>query len=71
MAGAKKGHSKKDSGKKEAETVGHVTKKGGVHHKAAGSTKKGNEADVSGHIVARSAKKGTHKRGDDPSVHAK
>ena len=70
MAGAKKGSAKKDSGKKEAETVGHVTKKGGVHHKG-GSTKKGDQADVSGHIVARSAKKDSHKRGDDPSVHAK
>jgi hypothetical protein len=69
MAGAKKTSNKKDSGKKEAETEGHVTKKGGVHHKA--SAKKGEQPDVSGHIVARSAKKDSHKRGDDPSVHVK
>ncbi len=69
MAGAKKTSNKKDSGKKEAETVGHVTKKGGVTHKA--STKKGNDADVSGHIVARSSKKTGHKRGDDLSGHVK
>ena len=69
MAGAKKSSTKKDSGKKEAETVGHVTKKGGVTHKAG--HKKADQADVSGHIVARSAKKDSHKRGDDPSVHVK
>ena len=66
---AKKSSGKKDSGKKEAETEGHGAKKGGVHQKT--SAKKGDQPDVSGHIVARSTKKRVTRRGDDLSVHVK